>query len=389
MKQSFFTIAILICLALLPGCNKSAGDVSDFKYEIVISDTLDEPSWYDLFESVSYIPLKTDIPMGQIDQIVVRDGLMYVIADGLFCFDMEGNCKFGNINKGRARNEFLKPSSLSVYDGKVFVYDMFKNQMLVFDAQSGSYIDSFDVPGYMSHSWFNGASYICKDMDPKDGCFFKCYSKDDTNILTSEFFARKEDVGVMVGSTSWANDGLLCLSYIKNCAWKINGTDTVPYIKVTVPENKRLSDNAIPAMLSEYSSKGSYRVKDYATGVMCGLYYVTECDGFITGMVTDYEDSDFNVFFIYDKNTGHSYSYKRFALYEPWYQNPISERDNPAAGDGDCIYVVSSYDEVTRKILGEGNEPEDPKYRQAYEVYKSLTIDSNPFVARFELKEIK
>ena len=33
--------------------------------------------------------------------------------------------------------------------------------------------------------------------------------------------------------------------------------------------------------------------------------------------------------------------------------------------------------------------PEDPKYRQAYEVYKSLTIDSNPFVARFELKEIK
>ena len=174
MKQSFFTIAILICLALLPGCNKSAGDAAEFKYEIVLSDTLDEPSWYDLFESVSYIPLKTDIPMGQIDQIVVRDGLMYVIADGLFCFDMEGNCKFGNINKGRARNEFLKPSSLSVYDGKVFVYDMFKNQMLVFDAQSGSYIDSFDVPGYMSHSWFNGASYICKDMDPKDGCFFKC-----------------------------------------------------------------------------------------------------------------------------------------------------------------------------------------------------------------------
>ena len=97
----------------------------------------------------------------------------------------------------------------------------------------------------------------------------------------------------------------------------------------------------------------------------------------------------FVVLFIYDKNTGHSYSYKRFALYEPWYKNPISDRDNPAAGDGDCIYVVSSYDEVTRKILGEGNEPEDPKYRQAYEVYKSLTIDSNPFVARFELKEIK
>jgi hypothetical protein len=122
---------------------------------------------------------------------------------------------------------------------------------------------------------------------------------------------------------------------------------------------------------------------------MCGLYNVTECDGFITGMVTDYEDSDFHVLFIYDKNTGHSYSYKRLALYEPWHKNPISDRDNPAAGDGDCIYVVSSYDEVTRKILGEGNEPEDPKYRQAYEVYKSLTIDSNPFVARFELKEIK
>lgn len=389
MKQSFFTIAILFCLALLPGCNKSAGDVSEFKYEIVISDTLDELSWYDLFESVSYIPLKTDIPMGQIDQLVVRDGLMYVIADGLYCFDMEGNCKFRNANKGRARNEFLKPTSLSVYDGKVYVFDRYKNQMLVFDAHSGTYIDSFDVPGYMTYSWFNGDSYICKVLEPEDGGFFKCYSKDDINLQTSEFFPRKEDIGVMYGSTSWANDGLLCLSYLKNCAWKINGTDTVPYIKVRVPEKKRLSDKAISAMLSDYSSKGSYRVRDYATGVMCGLYNVTECDGFITGKVTDYEDSDYYVFFIYDKNTGHSYSYKRFALYEPWHKNPVLDRDNPAAGDGDCIYVVYSYDELTRKLLGEGNAPEDPKYRAAYEVYKNMTIDSNPFVARFELKEIK
>ena len=142
-------------------------------------------------------------------------------------------------------------------------------------------------------------------------------------------------------------------------------------------------------MLSDYSSKGSYRVKDYATGVMCGLSNVTECDGFITGKVTDYEDSDYYVFFIYDKNTGHSYSYKRFAQIEPWQLLPQSDTYNPAAGDADFIYVVNSYDALIRAIVGVGNEPTDPKYRQAYEVYKSMTPDSNPFIARFELKEIK
>lgn len=388
MKLSFSKIALPVCLALFCSCNNTIRNAADFKYEIVIGETLEIPSWYDLFESVSYIPLKTDNPMGNVNQIVVKNDLMYVLADGLYCFDMDGTCKFKNVNRGRARNEFLKASSLSVCDGKVFVYDRYKYRMLVFDAQNGDFIEDMDVPQFKTSVWFNGNSYISVDADPQDADYtlFKCYSKDDINTQTAAFFPKKEDVGVMFGTTTWTNDGLLCLSYIRNLAWKINGTDTVPYIKVTVPENRRVPDKIASAMIAD----GSRKVEDYmASGAICGLYYVTECEGFITGFVSDYGiGNTISVKFIYNKKTGKTCSFNVLEKMEPWQMLPVAERDYPSAGDANCIYSVRSSESLvlTKSILGIGNEPADSRFIEPFEVFKSAVDDGNPVVARFELK---
>jgi len=391
MRLSFSRIVLPVCLAIVCSCNKTDRNVRDFKYEIVVNETLDSPSWSDLFESVSYIPLKTDVPMGQVDQIVVYDSLMYVLADGLYCFDMDGNCKFRNNNKGRARNEFLKASSLSVYDGKAYVFDRYKYKMMVFDAKTGAFIDDMSVPGYKIYSWFNGNSYICSDADPQDADYtlFKCYSKDDINTQTAAFFPRKEDVGMMFGTTSWSGDGLICLSYVRNLAWKIMGADTVPYIKVTVPENKRIPDNIASSMIAD----GSRSVEDYTGAeVIYGLYYLTECDGFITATIFNHEKNNTSyIFLVYDKNTGKSCSYLTLRDKEPWQQFPIAGRDNPATGCGNSIYVAYMSESLSliKGVIGTGNEPADPRFLEPYEVFKGITNDGNPIVARYEFKPIE
>ena len=61
MRKYIYIISFLCCLALVCNCNKSRPeDAVDFKYNITISETLDVPTWNSLFDSVSYIALKTD-----------------------------------------------------------------------------------------------------------------------------------------------------------------------------------------------------------------------------------------------------------------------------------------------------------------------------------------
>ena len=125
MKRTFSSLTLLWLLALTISCNHSnPNDVSEFKYNITMTE-LTEPSWYDLVDSVSYITLKSpdNTAMGEIKQLIVNNDRIYVLADGFYCFEMEGNCLFKQTTKGRARNEFIDASSMSVSDGLLFIYD--------------------------------------------------------------------------------------------------------------------------------------------------------------------------------------------------------------------------------------------------------------------------
>ena len=109
MKKTIFNIGLLCCLSVI-SCNKTKPeDATEFEYTINMGDTLDIPSWDKMIDSVSYIVLKTDdnAIMGEVEQMVVKDELIYILANGIFCFDLDGNCKFKINNRGRARNEFI------------------------------------------------------------------------------------------------------------------------------------------------------------------------------------------------------------------------------------------------------------------------------------------
>lgn len=384
--KSLFNLGLLCCLVLVCSCNKTRPeDAADFKYNITMGDTLDVPTWGSLIDSVCYIPLKTDSNtiMDVVEQLVVKDNLIYVLANGVYCFDMEGNCKF-KINKGRARNEFLNATTLSVSDGHLYLYDSSKHKGIVYDAQTGEFIENVDIPIGGRRVYFIGDYFIFDDVlsEGPENTRFKVYSKKRPDLEKAGYFSDKEHERSIGGTISWSNDGLIYSSYLRNLSWKINGKECIPYIKVIVPEGKRLPDKTINYMISE----GTNSLKEYnIPNAIYGLSYLAECDGFISGQLID-NKTNWSVFFIYDKETGNARFFNSLADKEPWQKNPIGE---VSAGDANCMYTIVTSESVmlSKEILGGvGNEPTEEKFRQAYNVIISVKEDDNPIVARFWLK---
>lgn len=387
MKKTFFNAGLLCCLAMVCSCNKSRPEYAvDFEHNIIMGDTLDVPSWSSLVDSVCYIPLKTDdnAIMDEVEQLVVKDNLIYVLANGVYCFDMEGNCKFKIANRGRARNEYIEATTFSVSDGNVYLYDKMKQKVLVYNAETGKYIEDIDTPAGGRRVYFIGDTFIFDNVqsDAPQYARFKVYSKKKPDREKAGYFTENEHMGSKGGTCSWSNDGLLYSSYLRNLAWKINGTKCIPYIKVIIPEEKRLSDKNIRDMITDNTiNKDGYN----SSNAIYGLTYLAECDGFITGRLLG---SHSFIFFVYDKGTGNARFFSSYADSEPWKKLPVGE---VSAGDASCIYsIVTSEDVMLIKAIlgGVGNEPTEEKFRKAYNVINSIKKDDNPIVARFWLKRL-
>ena len=384
MKKSFSTLALMCLIALTTGCKSSNPDsVSEFKYNITMTE-LTEPSWYDLVDSASYITLKSPdgTAMGEIKQLIFNDDRIYVLADGFYCFDMEGNCLFKQTTKGRARNEFIDASSMSVSDGLLFLYDRMQYKGLFFDALTGKYVSSVSSSVNGRAGYHLGNYIIINNLNDGDDPRFKILSKENPENVLTGFFAGKEHLSSIRGTMSWVDDGLIYTSYRRNLAWKMTGRECVPYISITVPEDRKLPDQLIEDMIEAGAiSPQGYKASDFTYG----LSEIKECDGFITGRLND--ENTF-IFFVFDKNSGNSRFFK-YPAKEVWQQLPIGE--SVCAGYKDCICTVVSPENVLllKSILGGiGNEPTQDKFRQAYDAINALTENDYAIVARIRFKAL-
>ena len=384
MKKSFSALAMLCLIALTTGCKSTNPEsVSEFKYNITMTE-LTEPSWYDLVDSASYITLKSPdgTVMGEIKQIIINDDRIYVLADGFYCFDIEGNCLFKQTAKGRARNEFIDASSMSVSDGLLFLYDRMQYKGLFFDALTGQYVSSVSSTVNGRAGYHLGNYIIINNLNDGDDPRFKILPKENPENVLTGFFAGKEHLSSIRGTTSWVDDGLIYTSYRRNLAWKMTGQECVPYISITVPEDKKLPDQLIDDMIEAGTiSPQGYEASDFTYG----LSEIKECDGFITGRLND--ENTF-IYFVFDKNSGNSRFFKYPAM-EVWQQLPIGE--SVCAGYKDCICTVISPENVQllKSILGGiGNEPTQEKFRQAYDEINTLTENDYAIIACIRLKAL-
>jgi len=377
MRISFSKLALLGLLALTLSCSDSNPDgTSEFKYNITMTE-LTEPTWYDLVDSVSYIALKSpdNTVMGEIKQLILNNGRIYVLADGFYCFDMEGNCLFKQTAKGRARNEFMDASSMSVSDGKLFLYDRMQYKGLFFDALTGQYISTLNSDARGRAGYCIDDYVIIHNFNDGDQPRFLVLSKENPENVLEEYFSGKEHLASIRGTDSWMGDGLIYSSYRRDLAWKMTGKECIPYIRINVPEDKELSDQLIDEMIENgwISPQGDARA-DYTYG----LSEIKECEGFITGQLNDGQGF---TYFIYDKGSGNS-RFFRYPAKEVWQQLPIGE--NVCAGYKDCICSIVKPESIMfiKSILGGiGNEPTQEKFRQAYDAISALTENDYAIVA--------
>ena len=384
MKKSFSTLTLLCLIALTTGCKSTNPEsVSESKYNITMTE-LTEPSWYDLVDSASYITLKSPdgTVMGEIKQLIVNDERIYVLADGFYCFDMEGNCLFKQTAKGRARNEFIDASSMSVSDGMLFLYDRMQYKGLFFDALTGQYVSSLSSTVNGRAGYHLGDYIIINNLNDGDDPRFIILPKENPENVLTGFFAGKEHLSSIRGTTSWVDDGLIYTSYRRDLAWKMTGQECVPYISITVPEDKKLPDQLIEDMIEAGTiSPQGYEASDFTYG----LSEIKECDGFITGRLND--ENTF-IYFVFDKNSGKSLFFK-YPAKEVWQQLPIDE--SVCAGYKDCICTVVRPENVQllKSILGGiGNEPTQEKFRQAYDEINALTENDYAIIACIRLKAL-
>ena len=384
MKKSFSTLALLCLIALTTGCKSSNPEsVSEFKYNITMTE-LAEPSWYDLVDSASYITLKSPdgTVMGEIKQLIVNDDRIYVLANGFYCFDMQGDCLFKQTSKGRARNEFIDASSMSVSDGMLFLYDRMQYKGLFFDALTGKYVSSVSSSVNGRAGYHLGDNIIINNLNDGDDPRFIILPKENPENVLTGFFAGKEHLSSIRGTTSWVDDGLIYTSYRRDLAWKMTGQECVPYISITVPEDKKLPDQLIEDMIEAGTiSPQGYEASDFTYG----LSEIKECDGFITGRLND--ENTF-IYFVFDKNSGKSLFFK-YPAKEVWQQLPIDE--SVCAGYKDCICTVVRPENVLllKSILGGiGNEPTQEKFRQAYNAISALSENDYAIIARIRFKAL-
>ena len=280
---------------------------------------------------------------------------------------MEGYPKFKIANRGRARNEFIDATSFSVSDGKVYLYDKMKHKILVYDSQTGKYIEDTDTPIGGRRVYSIDDYFILDDVqsDMRKYTRFKVYSKKKPDREKAGYFTDIEHAGSIAGTCSWTNDGMLYSSFLRNLSWKINGTECIPYVKVIVPERKRLSDKTIKNMITD---KTISEVGYNTSNAIYGLSYLAECDGFITGRLSD---SDTFLFFIYDKETGNSRVFSSLVQPAAWQYLPLAKELRVIR----IIYnfVPSESVLMMKAILGGvGKEPDEEKFRQAYNVVNSV-----------------
>ena len=379
MKKLVYNVGIVCLLALVCNCrNENAGSPEDFKYVVTYGNSYDKLSWSDMVDSVRYIPLKTPdgAMMGDIKQLVVAFNHMYAITqNGVYCFDMDGNTVF-KVNQGRAHYEYLNANSISVSDRLLYLFDNYKQRILMLDAINGQYCGEGKVPVGGRTAYCLAGRFLFENYEIDSLGRYRLLKDKNLQQFEKGFIKSKEH-----GEGNWTNDGLLYSSHIRNLAWKIDGIDCIPYLKVVVPSDKALPDDIVSDLIEtgQLPLQNNYDTSDK-------IYYLrsmNECSGFITGMLLSENSYDY---FIHDKKTGNSWVFNPSSLksLKVWEKLPLSEI---SAGYNNCVFTVIN--PMYANFGDDGSKPADPKLMDAYNVIHSAQKDDNPIIGQFWLKSIQ
>lgn len=149
-KSLFFALLMLVIF-----CSQKSASGQDFTFRPKIKIITGELKFKDLVEDYKYIKLETNKSclLGEIKQLQIYKSKIYIMTDGLYCFDINGRFLFAINNIGRGPNEILQLLNFSVDDDKIYLNT--PRKIMSYNCTTGELLKSYKLD-YM-------AIYICLD----------------------------------------------------------------------------------------------------------------------------------------------------------------------------------------------------------------------------------
>lgn len=102
-------------------------------------------------KQIDYIPLEINASavFQGIDKIAIKNGLIYIgdfHKHGIFVYDMKGKYQFAINQRGQGPGEYIEIKSFAVDNQYIYTIDNFKNQINIYDCQTGKFINSEKLP---------------------------------------------------------------------------------------------------------------------------------------------------------------------------------------------------------------------------------------------------
>lgn len=385
-KTREIILAISSLLLFCASCQMKHNQQAEFTYHAVVDEVRDSVPFEDIVDSYRIIPLQTveGYRIGDVSDLIVTDSLMYVVSEGLYCFNKTGTFKFAINRKGHAKDEYVKITSVNITDGGIYVYDSMQGKILIFDALNGNFCKKIDMPYTVAKVFCNKRSITadCSTLTcsavSKDERLFVCSIKHPEEIL-GHCFGEDEYKIPFSGQTTNQENGFFFSNYWRCQTWKVGEKGCIPYIQMILPPEYSLEESQIQSLVN--SNRLSSESLENSNKIW-GLVNVHENDCIITG---DFCVGSSIASFVFDKKNNCCVALKSVKNEGPWQPVPmffISAHKNKT-------YRVISSDDVLliRQLTGLPSLPKN-KDRQdiPYDIFCSVEEGDNPVVVEYTLK---
>jgi len=147
-------IIVSICLSIT-ACTSRTDPESGFYYHPEVEIINHDLRFDDIIEDFKYIKLETNDSclIGEVKQLLIYKSRIYVLSDGVFCFNMDGKFQFAISKKGRGPGEFLQIHNIGIVDDRLYLNS--PRKILFYDSKTGEYFKSVDTDYYIK--------YLCLD----------------------------------------------------------------------------------------------------------------------------------------------------------------------------------------------------------------------------------
>lgn len=378
----YWALFVVLCLV---GCvsNTSKNNVEEECTELIIPEIKDSVCFSDVIEEYQYIPLskKDGYTIGEISQVIISDGKIYISSDGVFCFDMKGNPLFRINEKGNKKSEIMKGTSISIEDGILYLYDEAKRVIHKYNSQNGKFIENISLPEavkgiFKIKEGFIAETFSCTSEFYEGVARFLAYDNSDfSNGPQKKYLSDDLYNFPIYGQVTFNNANVLFSDYFNNKVYKIDNNGCSLSYHITFNGNSTLPSNVINEMIANRN-------------------LIAENNDYQYGLIDMYENQDFFVGdiqggirckVIYNKKSNNSVAFKRFYSSSRYQMAPYKF---VGANNGYFIHIIpTEVIMICKNTCGFGEIlPSDNPDFEKQRILMNCNADENPIIALYKFK---